>query len=294
MIWAWATRSAGKFSPALFAPDDRPAEWEILLKLAAILAGMPADSDSVRMFDDGFFGALVAMKCAEEASPVFGRDPDEIVAQYYEGGPERLLDFAIRSGPWGDGYGADPDGLTLRAFEERPDGIDMGPLVPRAREVVTTATGRIDLAPEYVTNDVPRLRDRLERAADGLVLISRRHVRSNNSWMHNIRVLMKGKDRCTLLVHPDDAMRIGLQHGAHAKVVSEAGSLIAPVEVSDEMMRGVVSLPHGWGHDRPGARLSIAAEHAGVNNNHLAPGRFVDVPSGNAAVNGIPVEVAPA
>jgi anaerobic selenocysteine-containing dehydrogenase len=294
MIWAWATRSAGKYSPALFAPRDRPEEWEILLKLAAMLAGMPADDESVRVLDDGFFGALVAMKCAEEGSPVFGRDPEEIVAQYEAGGPERMLDFAIRSGPWGDGYGSNPDGLTLRTFEEHPDGIDMGPLVPRARDVVSTPTGRIDLAPTHITDDVPRLRDRLGRANDGLVLISRRHVRSNNSWMHNVRVLVKGKDRCTLLVHPDDAARLGLRDGGHANIASEAGSIVAPVEVTDEMMRGVVSLPHGWGHDRPGVRLSIAAEHAGVNNNHLAPGHFVDVPSGNAAVNGIPVEVAPA
>jgi anaerobic selenocysteine-containing dehydrogenase len=112
--------------------------------------------------------------------------------------------------------------------------------------------------------------------------------------MHNVRVLVKGKDRCTLLVHPDDAARRGLRDGEPATVVSEAGRVVVPVEVSDEMKPGVVSLPHGWGHDLPGVRLSIAAEHAGVNNNHLAPGHFVDVPSGNAAVNGIPVEVAPA
>ncbi|MCU1428293.1 MAG: anaerobic dehydrogenase, typically selenocysteine-containing [Actinomycetia bacterium] len=295
MIWSWATRSAGKYSPALFPRTDRPHEWEILLRLAAMIAGMPASPDDARAIDDGFFAALVAMKCAEEGSPIAGQNPDDIVAEYSTGGPERFLDFAIRIGPWGDAYRANPDGLTLRSFEAAPDGIDMGPLVPRVREVVTTPNGHINLAPAHVTGDIPRLRERLERATDdGLVLVSRRHVRSNNSWMHNVRVLVKGKDRCTLLVHPDDAERIGLRNGGHAKVVSEAGSLVAPVEVSDEMMRGVVSLPHGWGHDRPGVRLSVAAEHAGVNNNHLAPGDFVDVPSGNAAVNGIPVEVAPA
>jgi anaerobic selenocysteine-containing dehydrogenase len=294
MIWSWATRSAGKYSPALFSPGDRPEEWEILLRLGALLAGMSMGDDDLRLLDDGFFGALVEMKCAEEGSPIFGRDASEIVGTYERGGPERLLDFAIRTGPWGDGYGAVAGGLTLRTFEEHPEGIDMGPLVPRAREAVTTRDGRIDLAPEHVVADVPRLRERLGRTGDGLVLVSRRHVRSNNSWMHNVRVLVKGKDRCTLLVHPDDATRIGLRDGGAAKVVSEAGTVVAPVEVSDEMMRGVVSLPHGWGHDRPGVRLSIAVEHAGVNNNHLAPGHFVDVPSGNAAVNGIPVEVAPA
>ncbi len=126
------------------------------------------------------------------------------------------------------------------------------------------------------------------------MLISRRHVRSNNSWMHNVNVLVKGKDRCTLLIHPDDAHRSGLVDGSVARVSSEAGELDVPVEVSDEMMPGVVSLPHGWGHDLDGVQLSVAREHAGVNNNRLAPGHLVDVISGNAVVNGIPVEVAPA
>jgi anaerobic selenocysteine-containing dehydrogenase len=112
--------------------------------------------------------------------------------------------------------------------------------------------------------------------------------------MHNVTVLVKGKDRCTLLIHPEDAARAGLTKGDVARVSSEAGSVEVPVEISDEMMPGVVSLPHGWGHDKPGARLSVAREHAGVNNNLLAPGTFVDEISGNAAVNGIPVEVVPA
>ncbi len=295
MIWSWATRSAGKYSPALFPAAGRPEEWEILLRLAAMVSGIPSSHDDAVAIDDGFFAALVAMKCAEEGSPIAGRDPDEIVASYGTGGPERLLDFTIRTGKWGDGYGARPEGLTLRSFEDAPNGIDMGPMIPRAHEMVRTPNGRIDLAPAHILSDIPRLRERLARdTGNGLVLVSRRHLRSNNSWMHNVRVLVKGKDRCTLLVHPGDADRLGLRDGGLAKVVSEAGSVVAPVEVSDEMMPGVVSLPHGWGHDRPGARLSVASEHAGVNNNVLAPGDFVDVPSGNAAVNGIPVEVAPA
>jgi anaerobic selenocysteine-containing dehydrogenase len=297
MIWSWATRSAAKFSPALFPPEPgtRPEEWQILLRLAALLAGMSGSSDDATLLDDGFFAALVEMQCNDPASPAHGGDPKEITASYTQGGPARLLDLAIRTGPWGDGYGANPDGLTLEKVAAQPNGIDYGPLVPRAREVVRTPSGKIELAPTYVVADVPRLRERLRRADDGsLVLVSRRHVRSNNSWMHNVRVLVKGKDRCTLLVHPDDAARLGLHDGGDAQVVSEAGSVVAPVEVTDEMRRGVVSLPHGWGHDRPGVRLSIAAEHAGVNNNHLAPGAMVDVPSGNAIVNGIPVEVAPA
>jgi anaerobic selenocysteine-containing dehydrogenase len=122
------------------------------------------------------------------------------------------------------------------------------------------------------------------------VLIGRRQLRSNNSWMHNLPALVKGKDRCTLQVNPDDALRLGLADGGRARVRSGAGELTAPVEVTEEIMPGVVSIPHGWGHDVPGVRLGVASEHAGVNSNLVSPVE-VDVPSGNAVLNGIPVEV---
>jgi anaerobic selenocysteine-containing dehydrogenase len=150
------------------------------------------------------------------------------------------------------------------------------------------------LAPTYITDDLPRLAARLERPADDLVLVSRRQLRSNNSWMHNVRVLVKGKDRCTLQVHPDDAVRCGVRDGELARVGSASGTVDVPVEVTDDIRPGVVSLPHGWGHDQPGTRLSVANDYAGVNSNVLAPGGFVDEISGNAAVNGIPVTLAPA
>src|SRR4030095_16666243 len=141
----------------------------------------------------------------------------------------------------------------------------------------------------------PRLARRLARRDDGLVLVSRRHLRSNNSWMHNVPSLMTGRDRCTLLVHPEDSRRLGLADGGRATIRSAAGEVQAPVEVSDEMMTGVVCLPHGWGHDKPGTRLGVASDHAGVNNNLLAPGTLVDVPAGNAAGNRIQVrQTAPA
>lgn len=292
LIWSWAARSAGNFSPAVFPPPpDRPAEWQILTRLGALCAGMRNDDIDVGALDDGFLSALVAAK---------GLDPEEVLAHYAAdpdlagGGPERMLDLSIRTGPWGDRYGREPGGLTLQSFRDQPHGIDMGPMVPRADEVVCTPSGKIELAPAYIVDDLPRLRKRLDRDADGLVLISRRHVRSNNSWMHNVKVLVKGKDRCTLLVHPDDAAEAGLADGGVARITSEAGSVEAPVEVTDEMMPGVVSLPHGWGHSIDGTRLSVAREHAGVNNNLLAPGHLVDEISGNAIVNRIPVEVVPA
>jgi anaerobic selenocysteine-containing dehydrogenase len=290
MIWSWAARSAGNFSPAVFPRDDRPHEWEILTRLGAYVAGM-ADADiDLQMLDDGFFSALAEAK---------GLVAADVIASYAgtpfeHGGPERLLDLTIRTGPWGDRYGEVPDGMTLQSFVDAPHGLDLGPMVPRAREVLTTPSGKIELAPTYIADDLGRLRARLERPTDGLVLVSRRHVRSNNSWMHNVTVLVKGKDRCTLLVHPVDASHAGLADGGAARVSSETGTIEVPVEVSDEMMPGVVSLPHGWGHDLEGVRLSVAREHAGVNNNLIAPGRLVDEISGNAVVNGIPVEVVPA
>jgi anaerobic selenocysteine-containing dehydrogenase len=139
---------------------------------------------------------------------------------------------------------------------------------------------------------VPRLLSRLDRADEGLVLVSRRHLRSNNSLMHNVPVLVKGKDRCTLELHPQDAQRAGLQDGDVARVSSSAGTVEVPVEITEAIIPGVVCLPHGWGHDLDGVRLSVATEHAGVNANLLAPGDLVDPLSGNAVVNGIPVEIA--
>ena len=226
--------------------------------------------------------------------PCAGVDPDAALAASPEPGPERLNDLAIRTGPWGDRYGENPDGLTLEKLKEHPDGVDFGPMVPRIDEIVLHDDGKIDLAPSHIIGDIGRLADRLDRPVEPLVLTSRRHLRSNNSWMHNVKVLVSGKERCTLLIHPDDAAARGVDDGAVAVVSSSNGSIEVLAEVSDEMMPGVVSLPHGWGHDKPGTRQSVAREHAGVNNNLLAPPDFLDVPSGNAAVNGIPVEVAPA
>ena len=285
LILAWAARTFGNYSPPVFdVPDGRPREWQTLIVLGAMCMGMRWPDIDVRMFDDGFF----AVACEAQ-----GVDPAVAMAHYEVGGPERLLDLQIRTGPFGDRYGEVPDGLTLQHFRDAPHGIDLGPMVPMARHWVKTPSGRIELAPEYILADLPRLRARLDRPRDALVLVSRRHVRSNNSWMHNVKVLVKGKDRCTLLVHPDDAARLLLVDGGVARVTSEAGSVEVPVEVSDEMMLGVVSLPHGWGHDKPGTRLSVAREHAGVNSNLLSPGRLTDVISNNQVVNGFPVEVVP-
>jgi anaerobic selenocysteine-containing dehydrogenase len=294
LMWRGARRRAGKYAPALFDPGPRPAEWEILLTLAALCRGAAPEAIDAAALDQLFFAGLVGGLTQMPGSRIAGRDPAEIVAASEGRGPERLLDLQIRTGPWGDGYGASPGGLTLAELKRHPNGIDRGPLTPRLEEVLRTPSGRVELAHPYITGDVPRLRARLARREPELVLVSRRHVRSNNSWMHNVPELMSGRERCTLLVHPADAARAGLEDGKLARVASQAGSLVAPVEVSDEMMPGVVCLPHGFGHDRPGTRTRVAAAHPGVCNNHLAPGELVDVPSGNAVVNGIPVSLTPA
>ena len=283
LLRAWATRTVARYSAPLFerAADARE-EWEILIILGAMLRGARYQDIDVAAIDDTYFSSLCMAK---------GLDPAAILPLYDHGGPERISDWSVRVGAFGDGYGATPDGLTLAKIKAAPKGIDLGPALPRVTEAVVTPNGKIQLAPSYIFDDVARLRDRMARPDGGLVLVSRRHMRSKNSWMHNVKVLVKGKDRCTLLIHPDDARHAGLGDGDYATVTSEVGSIEVPVEVSDEMLKGVVCLPHGWGHDKVGTRLSVAREHAGVNNNRIAPGRLVDPLSGNAIVNGIPVEV---
>ena len=200
-------------------------------------------------------------------------------------GPDRLLDLLLWSGPYD---------LRLDDLEAAPHGVDLGPLQPRVPDVLRTPTGKIEVAPEAIVADVPRLEAGLARHRNGgFVLVGRRQLRSNNSWMHNIHSLVKGKERCTVHVHPDDAERLGLVDGEPASVSSRVGTVEIPVEVTDGVMRGVVSIPHGWGHDDPGVRLRVAAEHAGTNSNVLADEELIDPLSGNAVLNGIPVSLAP-
>lgn len=295
-LLGFAVRNVANYSPpALPLEPGQPDEWEILCTLALIAQGQGADAD-VSTVDDLTVAAMVQGAVADEHSPVAGRDPDDLLAALGERrGPERMLDFLLRTGPWGDAFGADPDGLSLAVLEANPHGVDLGPLTPRLPDALRTASGRVELAAEPLVADCDRLEAAMGRHADGrLVLVGRRHLRSNNSWMHNLPVLVKGRERCTLQVHPDDATRLGLADGAPAKVWSSAGAVEAPVEVTDAILPGVVSLPHGWGHDAPGARMRVAEARAGVNANLLAPEDLLDELSGNAVLNGIPVEVAPA
>jgi anaerobic selenocysteine-containing dehydrogenase len=278
--------------PVLPLDDDQPDEWEVLARLALVLQGAGATGDPA-IVDDLMIDGMVRSSAGDESSPIHGRGPDEIMALLApRTGPERLLDFLLRTGPYGDGFGVDPEGLTLATLEAEPHGVDLGALKPRLPEVLRTPDGMIALAPDVLVADVDRLRDGLDGRRDHpFVLIGRRDLRSNNSWMHNVNVLVKGKARCTMHVHPDDAATLGLVDGAPAVVRSRVGELTVPVEVTDAIRPGVVSIPHGWGHDLEGSRMSVAKEHAGVNSNLLADETFFDVISGNAALNGIPVQV---
>jgi anaerobic selenocysteine-containing dehydrogenase len=290
-----ALRNVANYSPPVLpVDDDQLDEWKVLARLALIAQGMGAGADP-SVVDDLVVHTLVGAAVGDETGPIAGREPDEIIALLGERtGPERLIDLMLRTGPYGDGFGADPGGLTLDVLLANPHGVDLGPLEPRLPEVLRTPSGMVELAPEPIAVDVARLRAALDAPTDGMTLIGRRDLRSNNSWMHNVEVLVKGKPRCTLHVHPDDAARLGLADGADATVSSRTGRVAIAVEVTDAIRPGVVSIPHGWGHDLDGVELSVARRHAGVNSNLLADDELIDPISGNAVLNGIPVEVAPA
>jgi anaerobic selenocysteine-containing dehydrogenase len=311
-LYQLSVRNVANFSPAtLPVPEGMQPEWRTLLRLAGVFAGQGPDAD-VDAIDDMVALEVARRQTTEPGSPASGQDPAALLAACApRRGPERILDVMLRGGPYGDGFGLDeepraaddPDssserrraaGLSLDALEAAPHGIDLEALEPRLPGVLRTPSGRIELAPEPIVADVARLRESLGRHVNGsMVLVGRRQLRSNNSWMHNLEPLVKGKTRCTMHVHPDDAARFGLQDGGLARVSSAAGEVSVPVEVTDAVMPGVVSIPHGWGHDVEGVSMEVATAHPGSNSNALADESLVDAVSGNAVLNGIPVEVAP-
>jgi len=202
----------------------------------------------------------------------------------------------VRVGPYGDKFGANPEGLNLEKLRALDQGADLGPLqANRLPECMPME--RIDLCPEYILSDLPRLEAGLEERnrADRMVLVGRRQIRNMNSWLHNLPALAKGRNRCTLMIHPDDATRLGLENRATARVSSRIGAIEVECEVTDEMMPGVVSLPHGYGHTLPGVRLSVAQQkQPGACANYLTDETSIDVLSATHVANGIPVEVATA
>jgi len=261
-----SVRDRAKYSPPLFErQDDQRHDWEILAGLLQRLELSPTQ---------------LPFRWASRVSP------------------RRILDLGLRAGPFGLRRGL--SGLSVAALEARREGIDLGPLQPRLPGLLTTPGKRIDLALPLYLADLPRVEAELlgpgdvtasTDAALPLSLIGRRQLRSNNSWLHNARSLIKGPHRCTLLVHPDDAAARGLVDGARVAVRSRVGRIEVPLQLSDEVRPGVVSLPHGWGHDRPGTELRLASERPGASLNDLTDDARVDELSGNAVLSGVPVEV---
>jgi len=297
-LYAYAVRNIANYSePVLQKDADSPEEWEILVKMGAILQGLGTDVDPADM-DDQTINAAVTSAVANSSSTISGRDAEEILAMLNKDGRRgtaRMLDFMLQTGPYGAAFGANPTGLSLDVLLANPHGVDLGALEPRIPEGLRTPTGMIELSPPSLIADLVRLEASIAKADDDqMLLVGRRELKSNNSWMHNIKVLTKGSLSCTAQVHPDDATRLGLSEGASVRITSRVGSVEAPVEITDSVRPGVVSLPHGWGHGVAGTRMSVAAEKAGVNSNILTDESIIDPISGNAVLNAIPVTLQPA
>lgn len=259
-------RNIAKFSPALFQPvSDARHDWEILLAL------------QMRMEGDGLFRRLK------------GR----LIGRFF--GPNRLIDLGLRFGPYGAKLNPFSRGLSLRKLMKAEHGIDLGPLKPCLPGRLRSADKQIKLAPEVLVNDVDRVKakfiDSAINANGHLLLIGRRDLRSNNSWLHNSERLVKGKPQCTLLINRIDAAQRGLLSGQEVVVHSKIGTVVLPIELCDDIMPGVVSIPHGWGHDRSGVQQAVAQQHSGASINDLTDSQLIDALCGTAAFNGTPVTV---
>ena len=297
-LYQLAIRNVANYSPpALPLPPGMVEEWRTILRLLGVLSGLGPDADTDRL-DEMIALEMARRESTNQGSPAEGRDPAEILAALGDlRGPERIVDLLLRCGPYGAGFGvpaAVSPGLSLELLLANPHGIDLGALQPRLPEVLRTPSGKIELCPPEITADLPRLAEARDRPNEPMVLIGRRDLRSNNSWMHNLPKLVSGPPRCTLLINPADATRLALNGSGQAAVSAAGQTILIPYDVSDEMMPGVVSIPHGWGHQSGGAALSVASQHAGVNSNLLSDELRYDIPSGNAILNGIPVTVSAA
>ncbi|MEU4723964.1 molybdopterin-dependent oxidoreductase [Nonomuraea dietziae] len=259
-LLGFAVRNYTRYSPPALPLGERPSESEIMARLAMIASGLEGDLDEF-IIDQTLQKAGVELQLTGET------------------GAERRLDMMLKLGPYG---------LSLDKLRENPHGLDLGALEPRLPGILRTASGLVELAPPQLMEDVERLRERLEQAPPEMVLIGRRHLRSNNSWMHNVGTLVGGSNRCTLQINPADVARLGLEQ--EAVITSATGRLTVTLEPTDTIMPGVVSLPHGWGH--AGSAQAVAAEHAGVSANVLTDDSAIDIPSGNAVFNGVPVTIA--
>jgi anaerobic selenocysteine-containing dehydrogenase len=267
-------RNHARYSGAVFEPPaGQMAEWQSLLRLAGIAKGLGAQAD-VQALDDSIVQAELRRTAGDAA-------PQLLQAVAGLRGPERMLDLALRTGPYDD--------LNLARVQAAPAGIDLGALQPRLPELLRTPSGCVELAPPPLLADLPRALAELDLPAPALVVIGRRDVRSNNSWMHNLPLLAKGPFRGAALLHPQDAQRLGLADGAQALLAGPGGSVQVHISLSDSLMPGVVCLPHGWGHDLPGAQLRVAALQPGANLNAVLDDSDRDPLSGNAVLSGTAV-----
>ena len=294
-LYIYAVRNIANYSvPVLQKDDASPEEHEILLKLAGILQGLGPDNDPLALEEQTIY-AMVTGAVSNSGSNIHGRDADEILNMLSAGGRRgtaRNLDFALQTGPYGAAFGANPGGLSLDVLLANPHGVDLGALEPKMPEMLRTPSGRIELSPEVFINDLKRLKESMNGVdLDQMLLVGRRDLKSNNSWMHNIKVLTKGSLSCTAHIHPNDAARIGAVTGTALRIASRVGEVQVPAEVTDSVRPGVVSLPHGWGHSVPGTKMAVASEKAGVNSNILTDDQVLDPLSGNAVLSAIPVTV---
>jgi anaerobic selenocysteine-containing dehydrogenase len=288
-LYHLSVRNVAKWStPAVPSPPGAPEAWEVLLRLSAIFMGL--SDRPTHEVDDLVFRQLATSAFKQSRWPGLGLE--EIAAKLGGAvGPTRLVDMLIRMGPYGDGFGRRLEGLTLAQVRAASHGLDLGPMQPRLGEILNTPSGLVELAPPLMTGDLGRLRLRMASEKSSLVLIGRRDLRTSNSFMHNLPALVKGPDRCTLQISPQDARGIGATDGSAVRITSRVGSLVAPVEVTNDLMPGVVSLPHGWGHDVEESRLRVAKAHRGVNTNILTDDQAFDAPSGTAVLFGTPVSI---
>jgi anaerobic selenocysteine-containing dehydrogenase len=268
---ALAIRNTAKYSLPLFdPPPDTRQDWQIFQEL----------KNRIEARDPGRRGGWRT----------------RLVASWLT--PRRSLALGLRFGPYGPRWNPFAKGISLGRLARQPHGVDLGPLEPCLPNRLASSDKRIELAPPPLLGDIDRLNALLAPehapAPDELLLIGRRDLRTNNSWMHNSRRMVKGPLRCTLMMNPQDAARRGMTNGSLARVESRIGRVEIQVEVTDDLMPGVVSIPHGWGHHRPGIQLSVAREHAGVSVNDLTDETAIDTLCGNAALNGVPVSVQPA
>ena len=280
-----AVRNQARYSPAVFpVPEGEMDEARVLLTLAAIAAEIHSGVSVTAENMDDLIATTVAQQAVNDtASRCHGLDPDELMAAVSpRRGVDRILDLRIRSGPYGDGFGLHPDGLSLKNLIDSPHGIDLGPLQPRLPEVLRTPSGQIELAPDILLTTLASVQKNLEKTDgtgnDTLLLIGRRQLRSNNSWMKDIPTLQGGSNFPSAQINPLDATRLSLENSVEVQVSSDAGSIIIALEVTDNVSPGCVCIPHGW---------------ADFNVNTLVNVFNIDPLGGTAVLSGIPVSVTP-